>query len=237
LTAQSPNPDDTPPAAKDLPQTAGPNPHDISSYWELKDIPSYRPARGTRASLTPQYQAKLDKERAEQAKNPVPASPIPTASRYCTPMGMPFMMGQSPPINIVQAKNEVLIFSEQHSSARHIYLDGRLHPPADILERTTNGHSIGHWEGDNLIVDTVGFIDNVGMTGVNGGGVRASSSHLTENFHLIDNGNKLSYQATWDDPEMYAKPITYTYIFFRDPPDSFSMDEGCDAGDTYQGQK
>ena len=225
------------PAPKDLSQDPGPNPRELSGYWELKDVPGYRPARGSRADLTAEYQEKLAKDRTEQAKSKVPVSPIPAASRYCMPMGMPFLMNQSPPISIVQARNEVLIFSEQHSSARHIYLDGRPHPAADAIERTTNGHSIGHWEGNTLVVDTVGFLDTVGMAGVSGGGTRGSTSHLIERIHLIDNGNKLAIDSTWEDPTMYHRPATYTYIYFRDPPDAFSIDEGCDAGDQYQAQK
>jgi hypothetical protein len=126
------------------------------------------------------------------------------------------------------------MISEQHSSVRHIYLDRRPHPAPEYLQRTTNGHSIGHWEGNVLVVDTVGFIDNEGMIGVPGGAVRESTSHLVEHFHLVDGGNKLWYYATWEDPKIYAKPLTLTYIYFRMPPDTFSIEEGCDAGEAKQ---
>lgn len=222
------------PAPNDIPLTPGPDPHNLSAYWELKDLPGYQPSRDMHAEFMAEYKRKLEEEDTARARSNTPRSYIPTASGACTPMGMPFMMGQSPPINITQGSDEILVFSEQHSSGRHIYLDGRPHPAPEYLDRTTNGHSIGHWEGNVLVVDTVGFIDDQGMTSVVGGGVRRSTSHLIERFHLVDGGAKLWYEATWDDPTMYAKPLSYTYIYFRGSADTFSIDEFCDAGASKQ---
>src|SRR5579872_923847 len=58
---------------------------------------------------------------------------IQFASRWCHYKGVPFMMGQSPPHDIVQTKDEIAIFSEQISSPRHIYMDGRPHPDPKFL--------------------------------------------------------------------------------------------------------
>jgi hypothetical protein len=224
-----------PPAPKDIPQDPGPNPRELSAHWVFRDVPGYMPSRETiHPEFTPEYKQELADQATARARTGAPAATIPAASGACMPMGMPFMMTQHPALNVVQGKNEILMLSEQHSSARHIYLDGRTHPAPEYLQRTTNGHSIGHWEGNVLAVDTVGFIDNEGMTGVPGGAVRESTSHLVERFHLVDGGTKLWYDATWDDPKIYAKPLTLTYIYFRMPSDTFSIEEGCDAGESKQ---
>jgi hypothetical protein len=225
----------TVPAPKDIPQNPGPNPHDLSAHWVFRDVPGYMPSRETiHPEFIPEYRQKLADQAAARARAGGPAAAIPLASGACMPMGMPFMMTQHPALNIVAGKSEILMISEQHSSARHIYMDGRTHPAPEYLQKTTNGHSIGHWEGNVLVVDTIGFIDGEGMTAVPGGAIRESTSHLVERFHLVDGGNKLWYEATWDDPKIYAKPLTLRYIYFRMPPDTFSIEEGCDAGESKQ---
>jgi hypothetical protein len=223
---------------KDTPQAPGPEPHNISSFWELRDEPGYGGAKEIDSSikqavLTPEYK-KMIAEFQERARHPTPGTIVAGAARYCLPLGVPFMMGQSPPIDIIQGKNETLIFSEQHSSGRHIYTDGRQHPDPAVLELTSDGHSIGHWEGDTLIVDTTGF--SGGAAFVPGGGGRGPTTHIVERFHLIDNGNKLNYQATWTDPTIYVEPHSYEMTYFRSAPTTFAMDEFCDAGDVKQGQ-
>jgi hypothetical protein len=222
---------------KDVPQTPGPKPHDIASFWELRDEPGYggmAQLHPKPAVLTPEYQKKMAEMR-EAMQHPKPGAIVGGASRYCTPIGVPFIMGQSPPLDIVQGKDEILIFSEQHSSARHIYIDGRKHPEPADMKLTTDGHSIGHWEGDTLVVDTTGFTDE-GFNFVPGGGGRRSTTHMIERFTLIDNGNKLRIQTSWSDPSIFVEAPNYELTFFRSDPTTFAMEEFCDAGDVKQGQ-
>ena len=86
-------------------------------------------------------------------------------------------------------------------------MDGRPHPPADLLDNGFLGHSIGHWEGDTLVIDSVGFNEKFWM-------VRAGLPH-TDALHLIErisrpDYNTLKYEATIDDPKTYTKPFTIT---------------------------
>src|SRR5207237_10501501 len=76
---------------------------------------------------------------------------------------LPMMIASSPPLNIVQSRDEILIGAEANRG-RFIYLDGRGHPDiknSDYIP-TGFGHSIARWEGDPLAVDTVGFPPRVG---------------------------------------------------------------------------
>ena len=198
---------------------------DLSGLWELKDGSRHV----SRASLTPQALAEEKQAAAERAAGHV----ITRASRWCQNLGVPFIMGQSPPIDIVQTNDEIGIFSEQHSDARHVYLDGRNHPPAAMIDATTNGHSVGHWEADSLVVDTLGFND-YGNVNIPGGGNRTSASHLVERFRLLDGGKQLSVTFTWDDPKEFLKPHTYDFLFYKMPADAYVYEDFCDPSDPTQ---
>lgn len=209
---------------------------DLSGFWERRDE-SGAGSLGAVNELIPPAQItdEVKKFNQEASARQQAGYVVSFASRYCQYLGMPFIMGQSPPIDIVQSKDEILIMSEQNSAPRHIYMDGRGHPDPASYEPTTNGHSIGHWEGDTLVVDTVGF-NELGARNVPGGGLRSKTSHLVEHFHLFENGKRLSITFTWTDPRVYLKPHTYEIRFFKDPPDTYAFDDFCDAGDPAQGQ-
>jgi hypothetical protein len=146
--------------------------------------------------------------------------------------GIPFMMGHSAALDIVQSKDEVLIIPE-FPSPRHVYMDGRSHPAPGTLEPSSTGHSIGHWEGDALVIDTVGMTAGGGIPG---GGRKSPETRLVERYKLIDGGKRLSVTFTWDDPKIYRKPQTYEYIYYKDPPATYAFEEWCDSSDPLQRQ-
>jgi hypothetical protein len=194
---------------------------DFSGFWEL----AYNSRHVTPAQLTPAAIARDKKMTDERAAGRV----IVYASRWCNFLGMPFIMGQSPPINIVQTPDEIGIFSEQNSAPRHIYLDGRSHPDAGHFIPTTNGHSIGHWEGNELVVDTTNFSAE-GHPEIPGGGFRGTRSHLVERFKLIDNQH-LQITFTWDDPTVFVKPHSYYFVYHKMAPGTYAFEDSCDASD------
>jgi hypothetical protein len=195
---------------------------DLSGFWELRaDSKQVSPA-----ALTPE-----GKRIAAALRPKVEEGMIMTfASRWCQPLGTPFIMGDSAPLDLVQSKSELAILAEVQSSPRHIYLDGRQHPDPDIFEPTTNGHSIGRWENGALIVDTVGFNDR-GNAMVPGGGARGEGSHLLERYQLLDGGQRLQVTFTWTDPKVFVKPHTYKFTYYRAPADAYAMEYFCDASD------
>ncbi|PWU07759.1 MAG: hypothetical protein C5B51_09460 [Terriglobia bacterium] len=190
----------------------------LSGYWELhfdsKNVPP--------ASLTPQF---ATEDKSVQYKKDM------TELRWCHFMGVPYSMEYSP-IDILQNRNgkEIAITSSLRNPTRHIYTDGRTHVNPDVFDPVSNGHSIGHWEGDTLIVDTVGF-SNEGVTGIPGGGRRTTDSHLTERYRLLDNGNRLSVIFTWEDPKIFARPHTYEFQYYRAPKGTEAREFDCNAND------
>lgn len=196
---------------------------DFSGFWEV--IPSSRrnnpPAKLTQQSIDRDKKAVADREAGKV---------IVYSSRWCNYLGVPFIMGQSPPINIVETNDEVGIYSEQNSAPRHIYLDGRNHPSPSEFASTTNGHSVGHWEGDELVVDTTNF-SGKGHPEIPGGGYRGPTSHLVERFKLLDGGKSLSITSSWDDPNVFLEPHTYSVTYRKMPPTTFAYEDSCDASD------
>lgn len=129
----------------------------------------------------------------------------------CKPMGVPrtmFRGGLYGAFQIVQTPNVVAIMLEasQGMNYRLIYMDGRTHP-AD-LDTSYLGDSIGHWEGDTLVVDVAGLNDETWL----GGGQNAPKYALmhSDKEHVIERytrkGDELTYEATVEDPVMFAKP-------------------------------
>ena len=99
-------------------------------------------------------------------------------------------------VQIVQTHDYVVIQSEMIHDARIVPLDRRTHLPAGLGQ--WRGDSIGHWEGDTLVVDTTNFSDKTTLRG-SGPGL-----HVTERFSLAD-GNTLRYQFTVDDPASFVR--------------------------------
>jgi hypothetical protein len=151
--------------------------------------------------------------------------------RWCLPLGMPHVMDGSGPIGIVQGGNEIAIRSEAPSAARHVYLRRSSPPGADVYESTSNGFSIGQWDGNALIVETSGFNDK-GYSAIPGGGFVAASSHLTERYELLDRGRQLQVTFTWTDPHVFAAAHTYAYRYYRTPAQYNAGEVLCDSHDT-----
>jgi hypothetical protein len=126
---------------------------------------------------------------------------------HCLPMGVMQMTSHPYPKKIIQNPHEViLIYEGSGTTVREVFMDGRALPPKDA-EPWWNGYSIGHWEGDTLVVETTGFMDD-GWLDVRGSPL-TSEGKLTERFRRPNYGS-LVIEVTIDDPKAYTKPFTAT---------------------------
>lgn len=124
----------------------------------------------------------------------------------CLPEGVP--RSNSRPFKIVQTPDFIAILYEGNvRSFRQIYLDGRSHP--DHADKTWWGHSIGHWEGNTLVVDTVGFNDRTWLDAA--GHPHSDQLHVIERYTRPDS-NHLSVQVAIEDPIAYTHPWTVTEV-------------------------
>jgi hypothetical protein len=139
----------------------------------------------------------------------------------CFPPGVPRVYLHPFPVQIVETPGQVIMLFEYDHMVRRIYTDGRGHP--NDLNPTWMGHSIGHWEGDTLIVDTVGFNDKTWLDRV--GHPHSDQLRVTERFRRVDQ-NSLQIDLTLQDPKAYTKPITST-LFFQLKPKWDIMEQVC----------
>jgi hypothetical protein len=169
------------------------------------------PAQPTRTSPSykPEYAAKVKAIMESMNGNATPLDPM----QQCKPMGVPRSgLGIDEHVMIVQGKDAAAFLWEADPgpSYRVIYLDGRRHP-AD-LDTSFMGHSIGHWDGDVLVVDVVGLNDETWL-GAGNQGPKDATLH-SDKEHVIERwtrtGDDLTYEAVVEDPVMFTKPWVMT---------------------------
>jgi hypothetical protein len=135
--------------------------------------------------------------------------------RYCDPLGVPRILLANHPFKIVQgAPDELIILYERSRGFREIYMDGREHPKD--LDPSWWGHSIGKWDGDTLVIDSVGFNDRTWVDYM--GLPHSDALHVVERYHRAA-PNTLQLDLTIDDPQAYTKPWSTTINYELKPWD------------------
>jgi hypothetical protein len=145
---------------------------------------------------------------------------------HCLPMGFMQFHTHSQPRKIIQTPDVLLILYEANSGLRQIFTDGRTLPDADA-EPWWYGYSVGRWEGDTLVVETAGFIENIWLD-VRGSPL-TSSGRVIERFRRPNYGN-LEIEITVDDPKAYTGPWTVK-VNQRILPDTELIEFICEERD------
>ena len=125
----------------------------------------------------------------------------------CLPDGVPHADLLPEPFKIIQTPREILMLYEVETIFRQIFTDGRKHP-ADPSP-TWLGYSIGKWEGDTLVVDTMGFND-LSWLDARGHG-HSEDMRVEERFHRRDFGH-LEVTVTITDPKIFTRPVTIKFV-------------------------
>ena len=143
---------------------------------------------------------------------------------HCLPWGYVRSWGTPYPAELVQKPEKLAILFEQNNMFHVVPTDGRDHPKN--LYPTWLGDSVGHWEGDTLVVDTIGFN---GQTWLDTEPERLTSDalHVIERFSRPDY-NHIQYEITADDPKMYTKPWKNTRVFVLMQPGQELLEYSCD---------
>jgi hypothetical protein len=171
---------------------------DINGMWALSQ-PEGKVHQAP-PPLTPKAKAERD---AVNKINGANKRLIGEAHTKCWPAGMPGLMAPPFGIEFLQTKGRLTILSEVSNLPRTIYLDEKTHPEGVIPG--WNGHSIGHWEGNVLMVDTIGF---------NGRNNNVSEKmHITEKIFMEQ--GFLVDELTLTDPETYSEPYRMRYRYKR----------------------
>ena len=127
---------------------------------------------------------------------------------YCVLSGVPRENVVPYPFKILNTNGPIVILYEALHSYRQIFMDGR--PLPKDPNPSWMGYSVGHWDGDTLVVESAGFVDNNWLD--NSGHPGTEALRLTERFRRRDFGH-IDAQITIDDPKAYTKPWTVNLQF------------------------
>jgi hypothetical protein len=200
-----------------VPRTADGKP-DLSGLWNAVDG-KFLTNIAQRAGFTAPFQphaAALFKERQDREGKDRPAG-------FCLPHTVPSaMLIPNYPWKIVQTPGLTVILFENFTDFRQIFTDGRDFP--EERQPTWFGYSIGRWDGDTFVVETLGFNDKGWLD--DGGHPRSEAMKVTERFRRKDFGH-LEIEFTFDDPKTYTRPWTAT-VPFQFLPDSEIIENVCE---------
>lgn len=185
-------------------------PPDLSGPWQISaGQGELKPVDGKDIPLLPEAKQVYDANKAAAAKGENGRDP---ASR-CVPPGVPRLAMQEFPWDIVQGKRHITFLFEWNHLHRMVYMNEpeRFEP----IGPTWLGQSMGKWDGDTLVVDTIYFngkswLDNAGLPS-------SDELHTVERYQLIDGGNKLQLTVNITDPKTYSAPWDAVVTFDKKP--------------------
>jgi hypothetical protein len=172
---------------------------DFSGVWEAGGGGGGRGGRGgppAGPQLTPAAEARRKELQSRGREDNETAN--------CLPPGMPGIMGQPYPMEFLLTPGKVTIVIEAYQQVRHIYTDGR--PLPDDPDLTFHGTSVGRWDGDTLVVETVGFSP---LTMLAANVPHSGKMRILERFRLTG-PDAMSIETTITDPDVLRAPYTTT---------------------------
>jgi hypothetical protein len=143
---------------------------------------------------------------------------------HCLPGGVPFS-SLIAPFKMIQTPFEIVMLLEDNNPPRQIYVDGRLLPKDP--EPSWMGYWSGNWDGETLVVDTIGFQERSWIDSV--GHPRSESIHIIERFHRRDFGH-MDLEVTFNDPVYYTRAFTVK-AGLRLLPDMDVLESICAEGE------
>jgi hypothetical protein len=203
---------------------------DLNGYWGgccnlgLQDLETQR---GVIVDPTP---AKIpyNAEYAAKAKDLRANHMYDEPGLHCNLEGVPFQMYTQFGFQINSNPKLTLITWDFMNSNRVIHMDGRPHPPESL--KLFMGDSLGHWEGDVLVIETTNLNDKTWLDAV--GHLHSDAIHVVERFTAVD-ANTIRYEATVNDPKAFTQPLKLTDTFRRNTKAGYEqMEFACLEGGT-----
>lgn len=202
-------------------------PHDFSGVWMAPDKYRFAPIHEEPSTfLQPWALAKLNAEPMALRKD-LPAGHAGNATALgkdtdisCNQISLTDFFNKQKPLEIVHTPQRIFMFFEYAHTFREIWMDGRKVP--EDPDPTYLGYSVGHWEGDTLVVETVGFNDQTVLNGM----PHSDAAHLFERYTRPDL-DTLELNLTATDPKAYTKPWTSGPIRLAWHPDWELVEAFC----------
>jgi len=221
-----------------LASAAAAAPPDLTGVWGIYRggpgaDPKFAAPPPTPLVLKPEYDKPYQAKRAAEAEAAKRGEQLASTGAQCIPYGVPVMMSVAIyPVEFIQTPKQVTIISEAFSEVRRVYMD-RPQAKIDDVAPGYYGRSVGRWDGDTLVVDTVGIKPTVsGYRGM----PHSAQMRVTERIRLLS-PDILHDQITIDDPVVLEKPVTYTVAYKRMPSDYEMVEFVCDNNREYIDEK
>jgi hypothetical protein len=215
------------------------SPPDLTGSWERVGAGTVGGGQGTdprnpapvpppplKPAFLKEWQAAQQRSREATAKG----QPVGINWVNCIPDGMPGMMQGPFPFEILQTKGQVTIIQESFTQVRRILLN---RPPksADEVDPTFFGYSVGRWDGDTLIVETVGIKEQVRYQNA----PHSDQMRIRERFRLVE-PDLLVDEITIEDPVTLDKPWSFSFTYRR-MPDYTLLEYICEDNREYIDEK
>jgi len=126
---------------------------------------------------------------------------------HCLPLNPVQLWFHPQPRKLIQNTREIVMLAESNGGTRQIFTDGRALPAKDDVQPWWYGYSVGRWEGDTLVVESTGFLDNAWID--ENGSPLTNEAHVTERIRRPSYGT-LEVEVTVNDPKTYTRPWTVT---------------------------
>jgi hypothetical protein len=195
-----------PPRPKTSPTS---NPRDFSGHWKPRGMRmAFLPQEGAREDGLPPFTPEGEKIFKYRLLMTAHGTPVPDPVVYCRPAGLMREILLLWNVDVLQDNDMIIQVFQEYSDARTIHLS-RSHPKD--LKSTYMGDSVGHWEGNTLVVDTIGYN---GETRLDLAGTpHGSQLRTTERIRKIDEGNVLEDVVTIDDPQYYTRGFSLRVLY------------------------
>ncbi len=198
--------------------TAGPQEDRQAAYAALAALPDWSGVWSpdwaslfgpgvARPALTPEAARAVAEYTAKQAQG----ENLQSEGANCIPPGMPGIMRMPYPIEFLFTPGRVTLFTETYSQARRFYTDGRALP--EDPDPAFNGWSVGRWEGDTLVVDTIGVNSKNSVMP----GLRASEAMRLQERIRLETPDRIVIETRITDPAIFTQPYVTRQAYVRQP--------------------
>jgi len=196
--------------AADFPRTAAGKP-DLTGFWNIPYTPNMAKEIGE-LPFSPEGKAAFAK--VANAYDP---------TGFCLYPGVPRIVNSPFPMEIMQTSERIAFLYEYMTTFRSISTGGRAH--SKDPEATFMGESVGSWDGDALIIDTIGLNERTWLD--TAGHQHSDALHVIERYQMAD-ANHIRLDITVDDPKMYTKPWSNHRVLERLKPGEHLLEYSCD---------
>ncbi len=171
-------------------------------WWRTGGTREYNTVKGEEPELTAEGKKRFDANKPGYGPRAVPPATGNDPLGDCNPDGLTRILMFNRPVEFIQLPNRLIQLFQYHGARREVWMDGRKLPENPDMARWY-GYSVGHWDGDTLVVDSNGFDDRQWLDNL--GYPYSDQMRLQERYRRIDH-DTIEMQLIVTDPKIYAKP-------------------------------